>query len=161
MIVNQLSANTNAQAVNPQQQQNSQQQSLAAQYQTQQSNQNFLYQTAAAAQQQQQQTQLYHYQLLKTPPPPPPQLAFQTHQFTNIIPTDQNNFLSQINFATKQQQQQIDINNNFIANFSNEHQIYEYMHQLLEEKEKLKELYNEPYSFLLPISAKLLDEGKI
>jgi protein quaking len=32
------------------------------------------------------------------------------------------------------------------------------MHQLLEEKEKLKELFNEPFNILLPISAKLLDE---
>lgn len=37
-------------------------------------------------------------------------------------------------------------------------QLYEYMAQLLDEKEKLKELFNEPFSILLPISAKLLDE---
>ena len=128
--------------------------------------QNYLYQTSPI---QTQQTQLYHYQLLKTPPPShlatlansPNTLAFQTHhQYTNMMPTDQTNFISQaINFTTKQ----FDINNNqcnINANFANEHQIYEYMHQLLEEKEKLKELYNEPFSFLLPISAKLLDEGK-
>ena len=41
-----------------------------------------------------------------------------------------------------------------------EQNLYEYMHQLLEEKERLKELFNEPFNILLPISAKLLDEGK-
>jgi hypothetical protein len=44
-------------------------------------------------------------------------------------------------------------------NLNDEHQIYEYMHQLLEEKEKLKELYNEPFNILLPLSARLLEEG--
>ena len=193
MILNQLSANSNAPTVNssPQQQTNQQQQqqsshinttsiSLTPQYsgnnatttihvpnQNQQNTQNYLFQTAVASAQPQQ-TQLYHYQLLKTPPPPQltsmtnaqTALAFQT-QFGNIMPTDQTNYLSQtISFTTKQ----ADMNNNLCqltTNFTNEHQIYEYMHQLLEEKEKLKELYNEPYSFLLPISAKLLDEGKI
>ena len=33
------------------------------------------------------------------------------------------------------------------------------LHQLLDEKEKLKELFNEPLNILLPISARLLDEG--
>ena len=40
------------------------------------------------------------------------------------------------------------------------HNLYDYMHQLLEEKERLKELFNEPFNILLPISARLLDEGK-
>jgi hypothetical protein len=44
-------------------------------------------------------------------------------------------------------------------NLNDEHQLYDYMHQLLEEKEKLKELFNDPFNILLPISAKLLDEG--
>ncbi len=44
-------------------------------------------------------------------------------------------------------------------NLSDEHQVYEYLHQLLEEKEKLKELFNEPFNIMLPISARLLDEG--
>lgn len=47
-----------------------------------------------------------------------------------------------------------------VGAFSDEHQAYEYLHQLLEEKEKLKELFNEPFNIMLPISAKLLDEGK-
>lgn len=46
-------------------------------------------------------------------------------------------------------------------NMHDEHHVYEYLHQLLEEKEKLKELFNEPFNIMLPISAKLLDEGKI
>ena len=46
-------------------------------------------------------------------------------------------------------------------NLSDEHQVYEYLHQLLEEKEKLKELFNEPFNIMLPISARLLDEGKL
>ncbi len=46
-----------------------------------------------------------------------------------------------------------------IGAVSDEHQAYEYLHQLLEEKEKLKELFNEPFNIMLPISAKLLDEG--
>ena len=45
-------------------------------------------------------------------------------------------------------------------NLNDEHQVYEYLHQLLDEKEKLKELFNEPFNIMLPISAKLLDEGK-
>lgn len=44
------------------------------------------------------------------------------------------------------------------VNLNDEHQVYEYLHQLLEEKEKLKELFNEPFNIMLPISAKLLDE---
>lgn len=179
MIVNQLSTTSNSQNVNSSQQQQqhmSNSLNLTPQYSgassgstmhvsnqnQQQNSQNFLFQTSTM---QPQQAQLYHYQLLKTPPPSlatltnsPSSLAFQTHQYANILPTpDQTNFLSQINFTTKQ----FDINNNqcsLTASFTNEHQIYEYMHQLLEEKEKLKELYNEPYSFLLPLSAKLLDE---
>jgi hypothetical protein len=181
MIVNQLSTTSNSQNVNSSQQQQqhmSNSLNLTPQYSgansgstihvsnqnQQQNSQNFLFQTSTM---QPQQAQLYHYQLLKTPPPSlatltnsPSSLAFQTHQYANILPTpDQTNFLSQINFTTKQ----FDINNNqcsLTASFTSEHQIYEYMHQLLEEKEKLKELYNEPYSFLLPLSAKLLDEGK-
>ena len=46
-------------------------------------------------------------------------------------------------------------------NLNDEHQVYEYLHQLLDEKEKLKELFNEPFNIMLPISAKLLDEGKL
>lgn len=53
------------------------------------------------------------------------------------------------------------INNNSTTtiNLNDEHQVYEYLHQLLDEKEKLKELFNEPLNILLPISARLLDEG--
>jgi hypothetical protein len=92
---------------------------------------------------------LYHYQLLKTPSPT---------QFQIISSADH------LNFQQKQQQQQqqqafIDFNNNFHASINNETQLYDYMQQLLEEKEKLKELYNEPFSIVLPVSAKLLDEG--
>lgn len=47
------------------------------------------------------------------------------------------------------------------VNLNDEHQVYEYLHQLLEEKEKLKELFNEPFNIMLPISAKLLDEGNL
>ena len=51
------------------------------------------------------------------------------------------------------------VNGNQIINLNDEHQVYEYLHQLLDEKEKLKELFNEPLNILLPISARLLDEG--
>jgi hypothetical protein len=37
---------------------------------------------------------------------------------------------------------------------------YDYMQKLLEEKEKLKELFNDPFNISLPISARLLDEGQ-
>jgi hypothetical protein len=88
---------------------------------------------------------LYHYQLLKTPSPT---------QFQIISSADQ------LNFQQKQQQAFADFNNNnFLAANTNETQLYEYMQQLLEEKEKLKELYNEPFTIVLPVSAKLLDEG--
>ena len=178
MIVNQLSTTSNSQNSSQQQQQHiTNSINLTPQYaggsttmhvsnqNQQQNSQNFLFQTSSAMQPQQ--AQLYHYQLLKTPPPSlatlsnsPTTLAYQTHQYANIMPSDQTNFLSQaINFTAKQ----FDNNNqcSLTTSFTSEHQIYEYMHQLLEEKEKLKELYNEPYSYLLPISAKLLDEGKI
>ena len=49
--------------------------------------------------------------------------------------------------------------NGQLVNLNDEHQVYEYLHQLLDEKEKLKELFNEPLNILLPISARLLDEG--
>lgn len=42
---------------------------------------------------------------------------------------------------------------------SDEHQLYEYIHQLNDEKERLKDLTNEPFNFALPICSKLLDEG--
>ena len=45
-------------------------------------------------------------------------------------------------------------------NANDEQQLLDYMHQLLDEKEKLKELFGEPYSTFLPISTKLLDDGK-
>jgi hypothetical protein len=35
-------------------------------------------------------------------------------------------------------------------NFNDEHQINEYLHQFFEEKEKFKELFNEPFNILLP-----------
>ena len=50
-------------------------------------------------------------------------------------------------------------NNPQTINLNDEHQVYEYLHQLLDEKEKIKELFNEPLNILLPISARLLDEG--
>jgi hypothetical protein len=43
---------------------------------------------------------------------------------------------------------------------SEELHMYDYMQKLLEEKEKLKELFNDPFNISLPISARLLDEGK-
>ena len=46
-------------------------------------------------------------------------------------------------------------------NISDELHLYDYMQKLLEEKEKLKELFNDPFNISLPISARLLDEGKI
>ena len=61
--------------------------------------------------------------------------------------------------AAAQLQTQAVAQANAAINLNDEHQLYEYMHQLLEEKEKLKELFNEPFNILLPISAKLLDEG--
>lgn len=42
---------------------------------------------------------------------------------------------------------------------SDEQQLYEYMQQLIEEKEKLKDLNSEPFNLALPMCAKLLDEG--
>ena len=42
---------------------------------------------------------------------------------------------------------------------SDENQLYEYIHQLNEEKERLKDLTNEPFNIALPICSKLLDEG--
>lgn len=45
------------------------------------------------------------------------------------------------------------------AQGSDEQQLYEYMHQLIEEKEKLKDLTNEPFNIALPMCSKLIDEG--
>ncbi|RNA43088.1 held out wings isoform X3 [Brachionus plicatilis] len=41
---------------------------------------------------------------------------------------------------------------------SDEQQLYEYMQQLIDEKEKLKDLNSEPFNLALPMCAKLLDE---
>lgn len=132
--------------------------------------QNFIYSTNTTPQ-----TPLYHYQIIKSPSPTQPMLT-PNDQTVNFITqaTAAAGYQTQATFATKT----IDINNNNLTaatlcanptytttqtnnliNLTTEQQIYEYMHQLLEEKEKLKELYNEQYSFSLPISAKLLDEG--
>jgi hypothetical protein len=46
-----------------------------------------------------------------------------------------------------------------LSHQSEEQHQYDYMQKLLEEKEKLKELFNDPFNISLPISARLLDEG--
>ena len=45
-------------------------------------------------------------------------------------------------------------------NMNDENQVYNYLHQLIDEREKLKELSNEPFNIILPTSVKLLEDGK-
>lgn len=74
--------------------------------------------------------------------------AMQAHLLNNIL----NAQSTQIANSTRSSS----ANSN---NLNDEHQLYEYMQQLLEEKDKLKELFNEPINLLLPMCSKLLDEG--
>lgn len=141
----------------------------------QQQQQLYYYQTAAAAQQSAAtQAALYQYQIIKSPSPN--SLQDQAYMFQKQLDFNNNynaaatatmpiqtQYLSLGPAATSSNQQitlaapQAQLATSMIP-LTTEQQIYEYMHQLLEEKEKLKELFNEPFTCLLPISAKLLDD---
>ncbi len=183
MILNQANV---AAATTPTQQQQQSQATTSTQVAAQQQTQiqyastpqntplNIYYDTSqlAALNNLQQAQSLYQYQFIKTSPTSPttqyqlittapqqPQATDYTQKLP-IIDFNNNNaniYLATAGAAASNAALQLQA---ATYTLSNEQHLYEYMQQLLEEKEKLKELYNEPFNIILPASARLLDEGK-
>lgn len=89
----------------------------------------------------------------------------------NLIGLNGTNYSNFVNLPFEQPNQQIhaqliqnyisqtSLQSNQLVQNNDEHHLYEYMQQLLEEKEKFKEIFNESFNVTLPICSKLLDEG--